>query len=66
MPKQKSNFSLIAGSKTFNLTAGQSPRGLRNGTLRPDVIVIDCYIIASKEKLEKFIKYLNEIRNSMQ
>lgn len=58
-------FQLKTVGKTWNLRENQSPRGLRHENKRPDLIVIDCYKVASKKQLRDFINYLIELENSM-
>lgn len=62
---EHSHFELKTPSKTFKLKEFQSPRGLRHEGNRPDVIVIDCYKVATKEQLEKHIQYLQTLNQAM-
>ena len=59
------SFELKTEGKKWNLKEGQSPRGLRHGDKRPDVIVIDCYKVATREQLDKHIEYLLILRNTL-
>lgn len=44
----------------------QSIRGIRHGSNRPDIVIIDCYNEFDKTDLDKHIAYLQEISLSMQ
>lgn len=66
MPPRKNKYTLIAGDKKTELTDFQSPRGVRNGVLRPDIVIIDCYIEADYLALAKHIQYLTELLTSLQ
>lgn len=59
------NFELKTIGKTWNLKEGQSPRGLRHEGNRPDTIIIDCYKVATKAQLEKYIQYLLTLNDAL-
>lgn len=60
-----SKFTLVAGDRQFELSAYQSPRGLRNKDKRPDKVVIESQEVLDLVQLRKHIKYLNDIANAM-
>ena len=60
------NFLLKTLGQTWDLKEDQSPRGLRHQDKRPDIIVIDCFKVATKEQLSKHIENLLTLRNAMQ
>lgn len=62
----KNKFTLKLGSNSFELTEGQSPRGLRIGTKRPDKIIVKVDKEMDKLELSKHIEYLHILYTAMQ
>ncbi len=59
----KNTFTLKLGSNSFELTEGQSPRGLRIGTQRPDKIIVKVDKEMDKLELSKHIEYFEMSNN---
>jgi hypothetical protein len=49
------------GTKIGEIGFYQSPRGIRKGENRPDIIVIDCHIVCDHLQLLRHIEYLKEL-----
>ena len=62
----KTKYTLKAGDKDFELLENQSPRGLRNGTLRPASVKMEIAETFNYSQLLKHIEYLKQIALSLE
>jgi len=62
----KCKATLKGDSIDKELSFGQSPRGIRDKSRRPDTIVIDCQMTADKNKLETLIAWLHTLSLAME
>ena len=58
-------YEIYVGDKVFNLTEGQSPKGIRDGEVRPDFIRIETACNFTPVDLANHIKYLNQILDAL-
>lgn len=63
---KRNRYTFSLGSQKIALKEGQSPRGLRFGEKRPNILEIDCYNSFNHHQLEKYIGWLNNLRLALQ
>lgn len=67
MGTTKSKFTFkFENGKSMTLEGYQSPRGLRCGDKRPNLIMIDCYMEVDQLELIKHVEYLTTLIHSME
>lgn len=59
-------FTLKLEKQSFELTEGQSPRGLRIGQKRPNLIELKIEKLMNKKELATHIDYLVNLHRAMQ
>ncbi len=62
----ENKFTLIAGTKSFELKLGQSPRGLRNEDKRPYKVIIETKGCFDLIQLLKYIDYLQTLSSAIE
>ncbi|ATC39609.1 hypothetical protein [Elizabethkingia anophelis] len=58
-------YTFSSGNDKLPLKEYQSPRGVRVLDKRPDLIIIDCYNEFNGQQLDRYIKWLEDIRTVM-
>ena len=59
-------FSLKTKVETFNLSFGQSPRGLRSGNHRPYQIEMKIEGVVDRKQLSQLIQYLITLETTLE
>lgn len=67
MEDEKSKIGFYSkGIKIKEIGLYQNPRGIRDGANRPDIVVIDCYVVCDHTQMKKMIDYLIEINLALE
>jgi hypothetical protein len=67
MKEERSKIGFYSkGVKIQEIGLFQSPRGIRNGDHRPDIVVIDCHVICDNVQLGKLIRYLSDVHCALE
>ncbi|WGL71007.1 hypothetical protein [Elizabethkingia anophelis] len=64
-PARENTYIFSSGREEIAFKEYQSPRGVRVLDKRPDLIIIDCYNEFNGQQLDRYIKWLEDIRTAM-